>query len=556
MLAVIFLVVCILFFLAYRYYAAFLERSLDVKTSDPTPAHTMKDGIDYDPAPAIVLFGHHFSTIAGNGPIVGPIIAALAFGWGPAILWIIIGCIFLGAPYDFMILIASLHNGGKSLGEIGRKYMGTFSYKLFLSFVTLALVYFILALVDVASTTFVPKDPEQAVQGGIVATASLYYLLLAIAFGIILRNIKKNSARKAVLVIFPILVFIMTFFARFCHFMPNVVPSIHSLQESWTLILMLYCFFASALPVWFLLQPRDYLSSFLLYACVLVGFLGIIASIFSPVVDVTYPAYITLNSKKLGPIFPIMFVTIACGAISGFHGVVSSGTTSKQLDKMSDARKIGYGAMLTEGILATIAISTVMIGTQGMTGTPINIFANGLAKMASVLGIPSDIVAVFALLAVSTFVLTSLDSATRLGRFVLQELVGGSNTLPNRLLFSLVICAIPSAVTLFHHGNQPIWEILWPAFGATNQLLAAFGLFFVYLWRRSLNKSTLFVSIPMVIMFLITLSAMARIVIQNLTNNGNHPLGVTCLVMAIMTFCILCDAIHKMYVDHKQKKHE
>lgn len=548
MLFAIFASGCILFILAYRFYGRFLERALNVDKKEITPAHNMRDRIDYDPTPPLILFGHHFSAIAGSGPILGPIIAGLAFGWGPAILWIIIGCIFLGAPYDFTTLITSIRNKGKSLGEIGRSFMGTFSYKIFLSFLLIVIIYIITVFVDITAETFSPDNKALAGQGGVVATASTAYMFLAVALGLARRHTKGLMSTVALIAI-PILVFVSTILANYIHFMPDIVPPIKGdLQNTWTIILLFYCILASALPVWFLLQPRDYLSSYLLYACLIGGFIGIIWSFFTGSNPIQYPAFIGVYDKTLGPIFPILFVTIACGAISGFHGLVASGTTSKQIDKITQARPIGYGGMLLEGVLALLSLSTVMIlSKHANAGSPPEIFAKGLGSFLGSMGLPPTIVATFALLAISTFVLTTLDAATRLGRFLLQELFNISNSLPNRILSSLIIVSFPAMAVFLNPIDIPLWKATWPAFGATNQLLAALGLFFLFLCIRKKSKKTFFIGIPMVIMFIITICAMVQLVIKNCVHGGNHPVAVVSAVLLLMTTAILYDAIRKLF---------
>lgn len=552
MLLGIFLFVCFFFYMAYRFYGGYLERSLEVDKSQITPAHSMRDSVDYDPAPRLVLFGHHFSAIAGSGPIVGPIIASLAFGWAPALLWILLGCVFLGAAFDYISIIASIHNQGKSLGQIAREFMGGFSYRVFLGFLLIILMYILIVFVDLTSATFAPLSEDAAQQGGIVATSSLIYIGLALVFGLALRYSGLSSNQLTF--IFVPFIFIIIWLSTYLPLTPDVVSKLgFAPQKTWTVVLLIYCVFASVLPVWILLQPRDFLSSFLLYACLLGGFLGIVAVGISGKCSIEYPSFITFNSETLGPIFPIMFVTIACGAISGFHCLVAMGTTSKQLDRVCDARPIGYGGMLLEGILGVLSIATVMICVKDPGMTPPAVFASGLGTFLEIFGLKPLYVSALALLAVSTFILTTLDAATRLTRFILQELLGLSNTLGMRVVCSVLIVSIPAAAVLLNPSERPLWELIWPAFGSTNQLLAALGLFFLYLWRRKTSKKTLFISIPMVIMFVITITAMVQLTVKSLVMGKDWAVGIVCALLLLMTISILCDVLWKMHQTRKSR---
>lgn len=529
-----------------------MERSLEVDKSQITPAHSMRDSVDYDPAPRLVLFGHHFSAIAGSGPIVGPIIASLAFGWAPALLWILLGCVFLGAAFDYISIIASIHNQGKSLGQIAREFMGGFSYRVFLGFLLIILMYILIVFVDLTSATFAPLSEDAAQQGGIVATSSLIYIGLALVFGLALRYSGLSSNQLTF--IFVPFIFIIIWLSTYLPLTPDVVSKLgFAPQKTWTVVLLIYCVFASVLPVWILLQPRDFLSSFLLYACLLGGFLGIVAVGISGKCSIEYPSFITFNSETLGPIFPIMFVTIACGAISGFHCLVAMGTTSKQLDRVCDARPIGYGGMLLEGILGVLSIATVMICVKDPGMTPPAVFASGLGTFLEIFGLKPLYVSALALLAVSTFILTTLDAATRLTRFILQELLGLSNTLGMRVVCSVLIVSIPAAAVLLNPSERPLWELIWPAFGSTNQLLAALGLFFLYLWRRKTSKKTLFISIPMVIMFVITITAMVQLTVKSLVMGKDWAVGIVCALLLLMTISILCDVLWKMHQTRKSR---
>ncbi|MBQ7589058.1 MAG: carbon starvation protein A [Verrucomicrobia bacterium] len=554
MLLAIFVAACVLFGLGYRFYGGFVERRLEVNKEEQTPAHTMRDGVDYDPAPELVLFGHHFSAIAGSGPIVGPVVAGLAFGWGPALLWILIGCIFMGSVYDYSSLIASVRNQGKSLGEIARDFLGGFSYKIFLAFLMIVLFYILIVFVDLTAATFAPPVKEAEAQGGVVSMASLIYIGLAVAFGLALKR-SGLSAGKLSIVFVP-LVFVAIWVSLYIPLMPETVAAKTGMNPHfvWTVVLLIYCAVASVLPVWILLQPRDFLSSFLLYACLAAGFVGLVAAGITGKYSIQYPVFCGYNNPELGPIFPILFVTIACGAISGFHGLVATGTTSKQLSKISEARPIAYGGMLMEGVLAVLSLATVMILLKDPEMPPTTLFASGLGSFVSSLGINPTVVSAFALLAVSTFLLTTLDAGTRLTRFIVQELFNVSNTLLNRTICSFAIVAVPAIAIFLAPKDMPLWKLIWPAFGATNQLLAALGLFFLFLWRRKSGKSTLFISIPMVIMFVITVTAMVQLVVKSCVTNSNWAVGAVCGLLLVMTLAILFDALRKMFQGNPKGK--
>lgn len=498
----------ICFLLGYLFYGRYLDRKYDIDDENLTPSHAMYDGIDYVPARPSVLLGHHFSSIAGAGPIVGPIIAGIAFGWLPTLIWIILGCIFFGGVHDFSSLIASVRHKGFSIAEIANQYITKRACLLFLAFIWLALVYVITVFTDLTSATFVAD-------GG-VATSSIAYMGLAVCFGFSVYRAKIPFWLSSV--IFVSLVF---FFLWFGHLYPidkEYVPAFISNDpaKTWNIVLLVYCFIASVTPVWILLQPRDYLSSFLLYASVISGFIGIMLG----GMKMEYPAIVGFTSH-LGPLFPILFVTVACGAISGFHSMVASGTSSKQLDKESNTRMIGYGAMLIEGVVAIIALATVMIlpfSTELAKIQPIQIYGEGMGRFVSVLGIKSEHGVSFGLLALSTFILTTLDTATRLGRYIFQEVfdMKGKSARFLATFATLVFPAIFVLISFRDTEGNPIsaWKIIWPVFGATNQLLAGLTLLVISVWLKKKGKNNLFVVIPMYFMIAMTLWALLLLILK------------------------------------------
>ena len=557
MLSVIFVGCCVLFLAAYKFYGGWMEQRLDVMDERLTPAHTMRDGVDYEPGADAVVFGHHFSSIAGAGPIVGPIAAALVFGWGPALAWIVLGVIFVGGVQDYTSMIASIRNRGKSLAQIGRDAMGGVTYRLFLLFILLVLLYVIMVFLDITAATFAPQtlargaaETEATETGGVVATASLFYILLAAVFGRVVHR-GKMSLRRATLWAVP-LVFAGIWLGKVFPLSPSLIPSFLGEDKYfWSLILLVYCVVASVLPVWALLQPRDYLSSFLLYACVLGGAVGLMLGSFMGATEIVWPVWITAHDAAQGWIYPTLFVMIACGAVSGFHAVLASGTTSKQLNKESSAKRVGLGAMLLEAVLAVLALATVMTLADKPSGAPPAVFAAGLGRFFAPLGLDPSWIAAFAMLAVSTFVLTTLDTCTRLSRLILQEMTGmGAETAGKRLLATLLVLALP-AVVVFREiptasGQlMPAWQAIWPAFGATNQLMGAMALLVVHGWLRRQGKGAWFVFFPMVFMFVTTLSALAQIIWTNFRNDGSHLMAGLCAVLFVLAIVVLVDVTQR-----------
>jgi carbon starvation protein len=509
MLALVFVSCAVAFVVAFFTYGRFLERRFDVDDSRPTPSHTDYDGVDRVPAHPAVLFGHHFSSIAGAGPIVGPIVAALAFGWMVPLAWILLGAIFIGGVHDFSALMASVRNQARSIADIARDSLSPLAYRLLMLFMWLALVYVLTVFTDLTSTTFVDD-------GG-VATSSWMFLALAILFGLTVYRLHV-SVTIASLIFVP-LVFVCVWLGQLWPIPATWISETFHLEagRAWSLILLVYCLIASVTPVWILLQPRDYLSSFLLYASVLASLLGILFGGFA----IQFPAYITWNAPGLGPIFPILFITVACGACSGFHSLVASGTTSKQIDRESHARTVGYGAMLVEGLIAVIALATVMMAVQSdelKNTSPTLVYAQGLSQFAAVLGIPPKIGFAFGLLAVSTFILTTLDTATRLGRYIFEEFFqirGGWS----RYAATLATLALPLVFALIElkdaNGNPvPAWKAIWPVFGATNQLLAGLTLLVLIVYVRKLRKPIGFLIIPLAFMTIATLYALVLLIGQ------------------------------------------
>jgi len=488
----------VIFVVAYLTYGRWLAKSWGVDPSRETPAHYMEDGVDYVPAKAPVLLGHHFASIAGAGPITGPI-AAAAFGWVPVMLWIVIGGIFFGGVHDFGALFSSIRNDGKSVGQVIESNIGRTEKRLFAVFSWLALVLVIAAFVNIVANTFV-ASPEAAM-------ASMLFIALAIGFGFLVYRKGTSLALGSVIGVALLVVCIWIGMIS-----PLVLP-----RNVWIVFLLVYIFIASVTPVWILLQPRDYLNSFLLYAMIIGAVLGLV--FYAPDLQLTPFAGFNVGGQWL---FPMLFITIACGAISGFHSLVGSGTTSKQISNEKDAMLIGYGGMLIECVLAVIALITAGYVTQGefgellANGGPINVFSEGIGTFMTKIGVPFSVGKPFAALAISAFALTSLDTATRLGRFILQEFFEDDTKEVQSILVTNRFVA--TTVTVIAGGSLSVvgWTRVWPLFGSSNQLLAGLALLALAAYLKKDGKKYGMIIPPMIFMFAATLTALVLLIQQNI----------------------------------------
>ena len=513
---------CILCFLAYRFYGNFLTDRCQLDDEVKTPAFEKEDGVDYSPTRASVLFGHHFSSIAGAGPIVGPILAATYFGWGPTWIWILVGAILVGGVHDFGSTLMSVRNGGRSIADTMRGLVGEGAGKLFMLFVILALVYVIIVFLDLTANTFT-KQPA-------VATASGWFILVAVIFGFLMRSGKFSLVQLALL-FFP-----LTFAGLAVgHYFPMV-----ELDKSlWIWLTLGYCFIAAVLPVGLLLQPRDFLSAGFLYAILGLGLVGMLIS----GENMHMPAFSGWESERLGMLVPFLFITVACGACSGFHSIVSSGTTSKQIKIESDVRRISYGGMLVEGVLAVFAMGCVAVLTiseRDAGGTPVGLFAAGASKFFGAVGIPRVLGAEFAMLAISTFLLTTLDTCTRLTRFLIEELFSWRNQ-ASRFLGTFGALVLPALLVFQQFPGvdgslQPAWKAIWPLFGATNQLLAALALLTFVVFLKASRVGYGFALLPAIIMIVMPMTALA-IMIQKF--GIGTMLGGTAAGMFVLGFFLM-----------------
>ncbi len=526
MLGALLVAAAVAFVVAYRTYGSWITRKLGLDDRHVVPSEAMYDGTDFVPARTPVLFGHHFSSIAGAGPIVGPVLAGLFFGWVPAVLWIVLGSIFVGGVHDFGSLVASIRHKARSIAELARDYMSGFAFKLFLAFIWLTLVYVIVVFLDLTAVSYVDvRDPQtgaEVAQGTGVAVASGIFIALAILLGLVNRRLALPL--WAITVPFVLALLGAIAWAGTIHSDGGYIPGVFAeAKRLWLLLLLGYCLVASVTPVWILLQPRDYLSSFLLYLVVLGGGAGILIGSLTGGLSVSWPAFVSPEDPvfrevaHLGPLFPILFITVACGACSGFHSIVASGTTSKQLRRESDAKRVGYGAMLVEGLVAVIALATVMVltfGAETLSGNPVTLFSSGVGTFLQTFGIPFAFGSMLGLLALSTFLLTTLDTCTRLGRYVLQELFGWDNARAgHRWRATAITLALPAVLAFMTYTTPagqviPVWRAIWPVFGATNQLLAGLALLAVTIWLKRTGRSWVFAGLPMLFMVGMTMTAL------------------------------------------------
>ena len=496
------------FALAYRLYGRFLSRQLRLDDARPTPAVRINDGVDYVPARPSLLLGQHFSAIAAAGPIVGPILAGMSYGWLPTLLWIVLGTIFIGGVHDFTSLAASIRHNAASIGEVVRVNMSRTSQVLFLLFVWLCLIYVVIAFSDVTAQTFRAVSGAEA-YGPAVAASSVLYLLAGVAMGLLLYKAKVRLW-LATLVFVPAVLAIVWLGPHLPAPLLEALSAVSAKQ--WDAVLLAYCFVASLIPMWLLLQPRGYLGGWLLYLSVAAGLMGALSGRFG----IQAPAVVDQGPSGLFggllPMMPFLFITVACGACSGFHGIVSTGTTSKQLAKETDARRIGYGAMLLEGLVAVLALATVMMMGSEETAAarksgPNMIYAEGIARYLGLLGVDHRLAMSFALLAFSTFVYDTLDVATRLGRYIFQELAGlkgrwgaiaaTAATLLGPLAFLMLI------------RREQAWRVAWNIFGASNQLLASLTLLALSVWLASTGRRVYYVVIPMAFMMAMAIWSLA-----------------------------------------------
>ncbi len=555
--AVLLIISIAILVVGYIFYGGWLSKKWGVDPNKVTPAHTMEDGVDYVPAKAPVLMGHHFSSIAGAGPINGPIQAAV-FGWVPVALWVLIGGIFFGGVHDFGSLFASVRNKGKSIGTVIEDSIGLKAKRLFLIFAYLTLLLVVAAFASIVANTFkatfLPSgavDIAASEANASTAMISIFFIVLAIFFGFFVY--RRNAPLGVATIIGVVLIGIAMYVGLNWH-------PIYLSYETWMIICGIYILVASVTPVWILLQPRDYLSSFLLYGMMILAVIGIIGC--HPSID-AMPAFtgfkdtLAPTGSSLGYLFPALFVTIACGAISGFHSLVGSGTTAKQLNREQDAQPIAYGGMLIESALAIISLCAVAYiwkdYADGTTVVPTAVFAGGLSAMLGELFGSGAQTVTYSLLilAVSAFCLTSLDTATRLARYMFQEfwvkpgedikdLTGARKVLTNPYVATAITVVIGIALGMTGYAK------IWALFGAANQLLAALGLLAVAAWLGKIGRNNKMFLFPMAFMLIVTLTSLVFTIITQvglITSGTDVTWGIVRGVIAVLLIILAIDLV-------------
>ena len=507
---VIVLIAAVVLVAAYLLYGRWLAKKWGINPKAQTPAVKYNDGKDYVPTNGWTVFSHQFSSIAGAGPVTGAIQAA-AFGWLPVLLWVLLGGVFFGAVTDFGALYASVKNDGKSMGVLIEKYIGKTGRKLFLLFCWLFTLLVIAAFADMVAGTFnayTVKDgvsvlADAANTNGCAGTISIMFMVFAVIFGLIQKKFNLSGWKEAVVG----LLCVVASFAIGMHF-----PLILS-KDAWSYITFVYIFFAAVLPMWLLKQPRDYMTTFMFIGMIAGAVIGLLVA--HPTMNL--PVFTGFTNEKLGTLFPILFVTVACGAVSGFHSLVSSGTSSKTIENEKDMTKVGYGAMVLESLLAVLALcvegaAASQDGTPA-SGTPFQIFSRGVAGFFEMFGIPVHFATVFMTMCVSALALTSLDAVARIGRMSFQELFAVDdmkNAKPWRKVlcnpyFSTIITLLFGFVlTKIGYAN------IWPLFGSANQLLSALVLITLCVFMKVTGRSNKMLFPPMIIMLCVTFTALVQ----------------------------------------------
>ena len=507
---VIVLIAAVCLFAAYVLYGRWLAKKWGIDPKAKTPAALHNDGQDYVPTDGWTVFAHQFSSIAGAGPVTGAIQAA-AFGWLPVLLWIILGGIFFGAVTDFGALYASVKNDGRSMGLLIEKYIGKTGRKLFLGFCWLFCLIVIAAFADMVADTFnayvvtdgVQSLSENATVNGAAGSISLFFILFAVVFGVLQHKLKLTGWKE---VVFGLVCTVLAFV--FGMNFPVILG-----KDMWVYIAFAYIFLAAVLPMWFVMQPRDYMSTFMFIGMIAGAVLGLVFA--HPAMNL--PAFTGFQNESLGTLFPILFVTVACGAVSGFHSLVSSGTSSKTVSNEKDMLKVGYGAMVLESLLAVIAlcVAGAAAGADGTAavGTPFQIFSSGVAGFLEMFGIPVYVAQSFMTMCVSALAFTTLDSVARIGRMSFQELFsvddmehaeGWRRVLCNKYFSTLITLVFGYILTQVGYSN------IWPLFGSANQLLSALVLIALCVFLKVTGRELRTLVPPFVIMLVVTFSALVQ----------------------------------------------
>ena len=549
----------------YLLYGRWLANKWGLDPKAKTASFTHEDCDDYVPSSKFTVFSHQFSSIAGAGPVTGPILASV-FGWVPVLLWLIVGGLFFGAVQDFGALYASVKNEGKSMGMIIEKYIGKTGRKLFMLFCWLFTLLVIAAFTDMVAGTFVAKGVEGMAEktanaDASAASISMLFIVVAIIFGLVQKSIAKagkkmNEWVKAIVAI----VLLVAMFAV------GMALPIYATKSAWIYIIMAYLFLASVMPMWLLMQPRDYMTTFMLLGMIIGAVLGVVVA--HPSMNLNaFNGFTVGSGASKQMLFPTLFVTIACGAVSGFHSLVSSGTSSKTISNEKDMPMVGYGAMVVEsllGIVALVVVGAVAVNGTKPAGTPFAIFSTGVAGFLEKLGVPVHVATVFMTMCVSALALTSLDSVARIGRMSFQELFYGDSTDPatmtpvqrvltNKYFATVITLFFGYLLTLGGYNN------VWPLFGSANQLLAAMVLIAIAVFLKTTGRTGWTLYAPMFIMLAVTFTALVQKVIALVSNvvNGKATFlvdGLQLIVAAalmVLGVCVAYSCLKKLFTTKK-----
>ena len=542
----------------YLLYGRWLAKKWGIDPKAKTPAYTHEDGQDYVPSSKFTVFSHQFSSIAGAGPVTGPILASV-FGWVPVLLWLIIGGLFFGAVQDFGALYASVKNEGKSMGMIIEKYIGKTGRKLFMLFCWLFTLLVIAAFTDMVAGTFngVGLDSaETAYANSAAASISMLFIVVAVIFGVIQKHVgKMNEWVKAVVAI----ALLVAMFAV------GMKLPIYASKTAWIYIIMAYLFLASVLPMWLLMQPRDYMTTFMLLGMIIGAVVGVVVA--HPQMQLNAFNGFNVNGSGL---FPTLFVTIACGAVSGFHSLVSSGTSSKTVSNEKDMPMIGYGAMVVEsllGIVALVVVGAVAVGGTKPEGTPFAIFSSGVAGFLEKLGVPVQVATVFMTMCVSALALTSLDSVARIGRMSFQELFYGESTDPKQMTPAQRVLTnkyFATVITLFFGYLLTLggYSNVWPLFGSANQLLAAMVLIALAVFLKTTGRTGWTLYIPMFVMLAVTFTALVQKTLALAANIAAHNATflvdglqlIVALLLMILGVLVAYSCLKKLFTTTKNSE--
>lgn len=556
---VIVLIAIVVLGAGYLLYGRWLASKWGLDPKAKTPAYTHEDGQDYVPSSKLTVFAHQFSSIAGAGPVTGPILASV-FGWVPVLLWLLIGGLFFGAVQDFGALYASVKNEGKSMGMIIEKYIGRTGRKLFMLFCWLFTLLVMAAFTDMVAGTFVGKGVEGMTKAtgyanSAAASISMLFIVVAIIFGLIQKKVGKMKEWVRAVVAIALLVVM---------FIIGMKLPMYATKSTWIYIVMAYLFLASVMPMWLLMEPRDYMTTFMLLGMIIGAVVGVIAE--HPTMKLNAFSGFNVDGSYL---FPTLFVTIACGAVSGFHSLVSSGTSSKTISNEKDMPMVGYGAMVVEsllGVIALVVVGAVAVNGTKPEGTPFSIFSTGVAGFFEKFGIPVQVATVFMTMCVSALALTSLDSVARIGRMSFQELFYGDTTdtskmpgwqkvLTNKYFATIITLFFGYLLTLGGYNN------IWPLFGSANQLLAALVLIALAVFLKTTGRTGWTLYIPMFVMLAVTFTALIQktiALVSNITGGQATFLVdglqfIVAILLMVLGVLVAFSCLKKLFTAKKQE---